>query len=85
MRMLARDPAAVVITDLHLPGTSGFDFIRQIRSTAGADQPVIVVISGDTDPDTPERVLQLGANAFFGKPFSPLEVRRTLERLMHVP
>jgi DNA-binding response OmpR family regulator len=43
----------------------------------------ILVISGDTDPHTPERVRRLGADAFFTKPYSPGEVREKLEQLIH--
>ncbi len=82
--LLAGRPASVVITDLHLPGLSGFDLIQQIRERPQDGRPVIIVISGDTDPCTPRRVLDLGADAFFTKPYSPAEVRRTLERLIHV-
>ena len=81
--VLAARPATAVITDLHLPGLSGFELIRQIRAMIRNGRPVIVVISGDTDPRTPRRVLDLGADAYFTKPYSPAEVRRTLERLIH--
>jgi DNA-binding response OmpR family regulator len=81
--LLADHEASAVITDLHLPGLSGFDLIRQIRERTQNGRPIIVVISGDTDPRTPRRVLDLGADAYFTKPYSPAEVRRTLERLIH--
>ena len=42
----------------------------------------IIVVSGDTDPRTPERLSALGANAFFPKPYSPAEVRLKLEQLL---
>jgi DNA-binding NarL/FixJ family response regulator len=43
----------------------------------------IIVVSADTDPATPERVVALGAEAFFPKPFSPALVRRKLEQLLN--
>ncbi len=43
----------------------------------------ILVISGDPNPDTPQRALRAGANAFFAKPFSPAAVRRMLEELLN--
>jgi DNA-binding response OmpR family regulator len=82
MGMLAEHPAAVVVTDLHLPGMSGFELIERIRAWPEAGRPMIVVISGDTDLETPQRVLGMGADAFFAKPYSPGEVRRTLEKFI---
>jgi CheY-like chemotaxis protein len=83
LSFLARHGVVAVVTDLNLPGMSGFELMRQIRKTGGAAQPAIIVISGDTDPQAPQRAIEAGANAFFAKPYSPAEVRRTLERLIH--
>lgn len=73
------EPCAVV-TDLQLPGESGMDLIRWLRSRPL--QLPIVVISGAIDPRAVETTMALGANAFFSKPFSPAEVRRRLEDLI---
>lgn len=73
-----------IITDLHLPRMSGFDLIRRVRAQPGYAQVPILVISGDSDPSTPERIRALGANAFFSKPYSPSAVRKKLETLLNV-
>ena len=72
-----------VITDLHLPQMDGFELIQAVRSHPGRGALPILVISGDTDPDTPARLQALGANAYFPKPFSPLAVRTRLEQLIY--
>ena len=72
-----------VITDLHLPQMDGFELIQAVRSHPGRGALPILVISGDTDPGTPSRLQALGANAYFPKPFSPLEVRTRLEQLIY--
>jgi len=71
-----------VVTDVHLPDASGFDLIRWVRARASSARLPIVVISGDTNPDTNNLVLKLGADAYFAKPFSPSEVRQKLEDLI---
>jgi DNA-binding response OmpR family regulator len=71
-----------LVTDVHLPEASGLDLIRWVRSRHASARLPIVVISGDTDPDTPATILKLGADAFFAKPFSPSEVRHKLEDLI---
>jgi DNA-binding response OmpR family regulator len=43
----------------------------------------ILVISGDSDLNTPERLRSLGADAYLPKPYSPAEVRLTLQRLLN--
>lgn len=74
---------SAVVTDVRMPGLDGFALIRHIRSDRTHFSIPIIVVSGDTDPDTPARTSQLGANAFFAKPYSPLAVRKTLEKLLY--
>jgi len=71
-----------VITDLHLPSMDGFELIERVRSDRRNARLPIVVISGDSDPRTPERLHRLGADAYFGKPYSPAQVRHKLEQLL---
>jgi CheY-like chemotaxis protein len=54
--------------------------VRQDRRLSGTP---IIVVSADTDPETPDRIAELGVNAFFAKPFSPAQVRRKLEQLLN--
>jgi CheY-like chemotaxis protein len=72
-----------VITDLNMPRMDGFELIRRIRGDTRLRDTPIIVVSADTDPETPRRVAALGVDAFFPKPFSPAQVRRTLEQLLN--
>jgi len=74
---------AAVITDLHLPDVDGFELIEAIRADQRYSRLPIVVVSGDSHPDVPNRLRHLGADAFFSKPYSPAEIRQTLEGLLH--
>jgi two-component system chemotaxis response regulator CheY len=75
---------AAVVTDLHLPYVDGFELIANIRTHERYSRLPIIVVSGDSRPDTPERVRNLGANAFFPKPYSPADIRHKLEGLLDV-
>jgi CheY-like chemotaxis protein len=81
-QLLQKERVAAIITDLHMPHMDGFELIERVR-TAGAAHVPIIVVSGDSDPDTPEKVRRLGADAYFAKPYSPAAVREMLERLLH--
>jgi DNA-binding response OmpR family regulator len=76
------DQVCALITDIHLPDASGLDLVKWVRSRPSAVRLPIVVISGDSDPDTPVASLRLGADAFFAKPFSPSVVRQKVEELI---
>jgi CheY-like chemotaxis protein len=85
LRMLISTPdhVAALVTDLHLPSMDGFELIKRIRGDQRYTALPIVVVSGDTHPDTLERLFRLGANAYFPKPYSPTEIRRKLESLIN--
>ena len=87
LEIIKRRPVevAALITDLNLPLLDGFGLIAAVRSHAPNAKLPIIVISGDNDPTTQTRVRDLGANAFFGKPYSPAAIRDTLEGLLHAP
>jgi DNA-binding response OmpR family regulator len=79
---LAKAAFSALITDLQLPLMDGFTLIERVRSEPRHARMPVVVISADSDPATPERVLRMGANAFFPKPYSPAEVRNRVEQLI---
>jgi two-component system chemotaxis response regulator CheY len=83
LQALDKEHVSVLVTDVHLPVMDGFDLVTRIRHDPRYAGVPILVISGDTDPATPGRALRLGANAFFGKPFSPAAVRQKIEELIH--
>jgi two-component system, chemotaxis family, chemotaxis protein CheY len=74
---------AALVTDLHLPSMDGFELIKLIRGDQRYTTLPIIVISGDTQPGTLERLIRLGANAYFPKPYSPTEIRQKLESLLN--
>ena len=73
-----------LVTDLNMPRLDGFELIRRLRASAAFRHLPVIVVSADTDPATPRRIAELGADAFFPKPFSPALVRRKLEQLLNV-
>ncbi len=74
-------PAAVVL-DLRLPGMNGHDVCREIKSQT-PDVPIII-LSATTDVVDKVSLLELGADDYVTKPFSPREllarVRRAIRR-----
>jgi DNA-binding response OmpR family regulator len=74
-----RLPCAVVL-DLRLPGMSGKELCREFRALT-ASVPIVVVSAND---DVQEKVLllELGADDYVTKPFSPKELLARVRRAM---
>ena len=73
---------ACVVTDLRLPGADGFDLIRRIRDNWRIAEIPIVVVSGETDDGTGDRLHSLKVNACFGKPYSAASLCREVAHLL---
>ncbi len=77
LAMRGRAPTAVLL-DLNLPGMSGMDFLKKFREEYKDSIPVIIVSARDADEDI-ITALDLGADEFVTKPFSPRVLIARLE------
>ncbi|MBC6469996.1 response regulator transcription factor [Actinomadura alba] len=77
-----RSGAEMVLLDLRLPGLPGTDVLRRLRSTS--DVPVIIVTGRDDEID---RVvgLEIGADDYVTKPFSPQELIARVQAVLRRP
>jgi DNA-binding response OmpR family regulator len=76
---LRRHPIRLVILDIGLPGVDGFEVCRRIR--AGSKVPIVMLTARDEEPD---RVagLELGADDYVAKPFSPRELSARIKAIL---
>jgi len=83
LEILRSSPVSALVTDLQMPRMDGFELIESVRADRRLANLPVIVVSGDTNPRTPERISRLGVNAFFSKPYSPAEVKEKLEHLLN--
>ena len=76
---LDRHPIRVVLLDIGLPGMDGFDVCREIRYRSTV--PLVMVTARDEEID---RVtgLEIGADDYVSKPFSPRELTARLKAVL---
>ena len=61
---------SLVLTDLHLPGTNGFEILRWIRRESEMRGLVVIVLSTSNRSSDIQRAYQLGASSYLVKPSS---------------
>jgi chemosensory pili system protein ChpA (sensor histidine kinase/response regulator) len=72
----------IVITDLASPQMNGFKLLTNIRTDADLQNlPVVVLASHDNDNDR-KLALDLGANAYFSKPYHEQELMTALQQMV---
>ncbi len=74
-------PCDVVVTDIRLPDSNGFDILKEVARTS--DVPVIVMTAFGTIKDAVE-AMKLGAFDYITKPFSLDEFRLLIERALEM-
>jgi two-component system, OmpR family, phosphate regulon response regulator PhoB len=80
-KLLADGHYDIVLLDLNLPDGNGLDLLRDIRRDHGSAVPVLV-LSGLRQEDAVVRGLELGADDYVTKPFSPPELLARVSRCL---
>jgi two-component system chemotaxis response regulator CheY len=70
---LAKNSYKLVFTDNDMPGKTGVELIREIRSNTAIHQPKIIMQSGDGD-EVAQQAKAAGANAFISKPATVMQI-----------
>ncbi len=83
MKLLDHVPH-VILTDLHMAPTDGFQFIKTLRGNASTKKTPILVLSALNDFQSVKKALALGVNDYVLKPLTaPLLVRKIKKVLFH--
>src|SRR5262245_33366353 len=81
--VLTRFTPDVLLSDLAMPGSDGYDLVRRVRalpSARGVRIPVVAMTAHGT-PHGPDRTLAAGFNAHLRKPLDPWELCRVVGSL----
>jgi DNA-binding response OmpR family regulator len=76
------DPPDVIVLDLMMPDTDGFEVTRYLRGHAATEKLPIVILSAIARPDAEGEALRLGANIFLHKPVGPRDLADTIRKVL---
>jgi FixJ family two-component response regulator len=74
------DAYLCVISDIHMPGVTGIEFTRRLKSIA-PELPVILM-TGQPEPGLEQLALSSGAISFLAKPFSTSTLFAKLDKIL---
>jgi CheY-like chemotaxis protein len=79
---MVRDRAPdVVLLDLNIPAMSGADVLEALKSDPTTADVLVVVVTA-TGEEGRRRAISQGADGYITKPFSPLALLRSVERVL---
>lgn len=67
-----------VLTDISMPGLSGREILKRIQDKHPATP--VIVISGVSSKEDAKELLELGAFAYFSKPFQLVDIEEAVNR-----
>jgi len=81
LEVFEKTHADAILLDVMLPEMDGFETCRRLRSANHGPVSIIMISALDSD-DCRRRGYEVGADAYFTKPFDPDEVVLALHRLI---
>jgi len=79
---LGSTPVHLIISDHNMPGMSGLEFLRAVRSHQATARTGFILITGSPDPQLVQTGIQLGLNNFIKKPFSTVQLKQCIEKVV---
>lgn len=80
LRALSRKPFNVVITDVNMPGSDGFELLRVVKQRC--PEVVVIIITGYGTIESAVEAIKMGAYDYLTKPISDDEIRLTINRAL---
>lgn len=81
-RLARQRPPDLVVTDIEMPGGSGYEVCRAFREEFGAELPIIILSGTRTEAYDRVAGFEFGADDYIVKPFDPEELRVRVRALL---
>lgn len=81
---IERSTPDLILLDLQLPGKSGQEFLREIRSDARLRLTPVVMLTGAATQTRKVQAIEAGATDFLAKPFSHVELAARVRSLLEL-
>ena len=82
MQVLPERPVDVVVTDVMMPGMDGYQLCEWIRGEPGTAKLPVIMLTARDDDGARAQGREVGGDAHVSKPFSPLDLIETIDRLL---
>lgn len=74
----------LMLLDWHMEPLTGLQILEQIRLQQGGNMPPVIVLTGDSYPETKRIALAAGASDFLTKPIDPVEALLRIRNILRV-
>lgn len=82
MYAMKRPAPDAIILDINMPGGTGIEAIKRLKASLNTALIPVIILSGSIDPQMPEKMKALGADAFLGKPVDAAALYAALDKVL---
>ena len=79
---LSRNPADMVLTDLHMPNMDGIELIKNVRSDPNHRFVPIVFLTTESQTEKKQEGKKAGATGWIVKPFKPDQLLAVVRKVL---
>ncbi|WP_448518589.1 response regulator [Rhodoflexus sp.] len=73
----------MIICDINMPYISGIEFMINLHSSGIYGNTPVIMLSSYSQAAAEKKCLELGAYAYFEKPFDPAELQQVIDRFFN--
>lgn len=77
-QIIKKETVNLILLDLLMPRVSGYDFLKEIKSSKATRDIPVIIVSAVADPENRRKSLELGAVDFINK---PIDIQNFIERI----
>jgi DNA-binding response OmpR family regulator len=74
VQLALMNPPHIIILDIMMEGLHGFEVCKMLRANSSMRRTAIIIISGKAYKSDIDKAIELGADSYVIKPFSPKEL-----------
>lgn len=83
VELIKKNEYDLILLDYMMPIYTGLEVIQQVRALPEKKHVKIMMLSAKSQQADQQRVLGAGADYFMAKPYSPLELAKRIEEILH--
>jgi CheY-like chemotaxis protein len=82
LEIARREQPELILLDIAMPGLTGLEVCKMLKADPATSDLMIVMLTAKGQQSDRERGFAAGADDYFAKPFSPLELLQLVDRVM---
>ncbi len=72
----------LIFSDVNMPNMNGIEFLKELRGKDGMGEVPVVMVTTEGGQDSMNQAMELGANGYVVKPFTPDKLKDVLSDVM---